>query len=178
MNTYEWTSSIISTIAALINLGALVFISMQVRHVMTESRKAANSQEAERARQRRRDTIDAVMATSRQHARLKSALPWNERDPEVVRLFLDEAEKDHVKRSAVREYLDYLELMAVGVVEEVLDLETITRMSGGRIIAVADNYAPYIERRRLELSSPSLYSEIQAMASLIRTKKESILEGQ
>jgi hypothetical protein len=52
--------------------------------------------------------------------------------------------------------------------EGVFDAETVAKMSGGRIIAAAVNYAPYIDRRRQELRSDTLYSELQAMAKLIQ----------
>lgn len=68
----------------------------------------------------------------------------------------------------VRAYLDYLEMLAVGVNSDVLDLETLARISGGRVVAVWANYAGYIERRRRELNSPTLYSELGDLARSIR----------
>jgi len=170
----QWVSPVTAVVAAVINLGALVFVGVQVRHVISESRRNASNQELERVRQRKRDTIDAVMATAQHHADLKAVLPWNDRDQEVVKRFLEEIEADDSKRNVVRKYLDYIELVAVGVMEDVFDLETVTRLSGERFIAVAKNYLPYMERRRRELNSPSLYVEIEVMADLIRAHQKKL----
>ena len=168
MNTYELLSVVIAAVAALINLSALVFIGMQVHHLMSESRRTALAQEAESARQRKRDTIEAAITTFQQRTRLKVALPWNDRNAADVDKFLEMAEQDDAVRAAIREYLDYLELLGAGVVSGVLDVDVITRIWGGRILAVAANYAPYIERRRKELGSTTLYAELLAMAELVR----------
>jgi hypothetical protein len=174
VNAYEWSSSIISAIAATINLGALVFVGMQVRNAASESRRAAEYQEAEGQRQRKRDTINAVIATSQQRDKLKTALPWNDRDAVEVADFLRQVEQDQDRRAAVRAFLDYLEMIAAGVNDGVFDVETVSRTFGGRIVAVASNYAPYIELRRRELNSPSLYIELESVAASIREYRQNL----
>lgn len=156
MTTFELLSVFIAAVAALINLGAFVFVGLQVRHAVGQSRKAAADTEFERRRQCKRDTIEAARATVKYREQLKAKLPWNDRDATQVKAYLDEAEGDDETKLAIRAYLDYLEMLAVGANEGVLDVETLSRMSGSRILAVADNYQPYIVRRRQELKAVPL----------------------
>jgi hypothetical protein len=160
-------------VTAILGLGSLIFVGIQVRRGATETRHAALAEEAERLRQRKRETINAVAATAKYRQEMKSALPWNDRDAATVKAFLAEAENDDKARHAVRAYLDYVEMLAAGVNEGVFDLSTLARMQGGRIVAIAANYSDYIDRRRGELNSPTLYSELTALAEEIsRTRQQ------
>jgi len=154
-------------VTAVLGLGSLIFVGIQVRQSAIETRNAALAEEAERIRERKRDTLAAISATVKYRQEMKSVLPWNDRDAGTVRVFLAEAENDDKARHAVRAYLDYMEMLAVGVNEDVLDISTLARMQGGRIVAIATNYADYIDRRRRELKSPTLYSELTTLAGEI-----------
>jgi hypothetical protein len=48
-----------------------------------------------------------------------------------------------------------------------LDVDILARLSGGNI-AVVTYYAKYIERRRKEINSDHLYSEIEQLAASIK----------
>jgi hypothetical protein len=164
-------------VTAIGGLGSLIFVGVQLRRGAIETRNAALAEEKERLRQRKRQTIEAVAATARYRQEMKTALPWNDRDAATVRAFLDEAENDDKARSAIRAYLDYLEMLAVGVNEGVLDVDTLARIHGGRIVAIAANYAGYIDRRREEMGSVTLYSELELLADSIRAAGTSRRDG-
>lgn len=172
MSLFEWVTVIIGGVTAIVGIGSLIFVGMQLRQNAIEARDATLAAEVERRRQRKRETMEAIAASARYRQELKAGLPWNDRDAEVVREFLDKAETDDATKGSVRAYLDYLEMLAAGVNEDVLDAELLARISGARIIAVANNYSIYIDRRRKELGSPSLYSELKRLAdTMVRIKQ-------
>jgi hypothetical protein len=164
MSLFEWMTTTLGGVTAVLGLASLIFVGIQVRQNAIEARNAALAEEAERLRQRKRETMAAISATARYRQEMKSVLPWNDRDAATVRVFLDEAENDDQARHAVRAYLDYMEMLAVGVNEGVLDISTLARMQGGRIVAIVTNYADYIDRRRRELNSPTLYCELTTLS--------------
>ncbi|MFB9686127.1 DUF4760 domain-containing protein [Amycolatopsis plumensis] len=145
---------------------------MQVRHAARESLRADRNLEDERRRQRKKDTIDAMVSSSRQWEEFRMALPWNDRDKENVQAYLQHIERKPAARAPVRNYLDFLEVVAVGVNSGVFDIDTVSRMVDGRILAVTENYMPYINLRRDELRSPSLYSELEVMARSTRNHRD------
>ena len=72
----------------------------------------------------------------------------------------------------IREYLNHLEDIAVGVKQGVLDLETISMLQGGRIIDTVTSYAPYIASVRQELHRPKIYDDIEDLADMLKERLE------
>jgi hypothetical protein len=164
---FEFWSIGVASAATVINLAAVLFVGVQVRQAAVQSRRATLAQQEEWVKARKRATVEFYMSTEPLNSRLKAALPFLDRNAEAAAEFLEAAERDPDAAAAIRAYLDYLETLAAGANEGVLDLSTIDRMTGSRIVAVAANYAPYIERRRGELGAPGLYRELERLAELI-----------
>lgn len=160
--------SIGDVITTVINFAALVFLGAQVMLARNALKETAKGQAQEWERQRRKSTLDALVATSRYRESLKAVLPWNDRDPEVVAEFLKTANGNHQKLGPLRAYLNHLEDLAVGVKRNIFDLETIDISEGSRIIDTVACYAPYIESIRRELDRPTTYSEIEGLAEMLR----------
>ncbi len=171
MSPFEWSTTVLGGVTAVVGLASLIFLARQVRLNAVEIRNAAAAEQAERIRQRKRETTVAVIETIRYRQELKNALPWNDRDASTVEAFLNEAENDEHKLQAVRAYLDYVEMLAASANESVLDVGMLERMQGGRILAIANNYSGYIRRRRAELDSPTLYTELEALAKEIGRRR-------
>jgi hypothetical protein len=166
-------------IATAINFVALVFLGAQVMLARNALKETAKGQAQEWERQRRKSTLDALVATSRYRESLKAVLPWNDRDPEVMAAFLKTASGEHRKLGSLREYLNHLEDLAVGVKRDVFDLETIDMSEGTRIIDIVASYAPYIESIRRELNRPTTYSDIEDLAEMLkRLRQESAAPGE
>ena len=157
--------SIAYVITTAINFAALVFLGAQVMLARRAERETAEGQAQEWVRQRRKSSLDALLATTRYRESLKDVLPWNDRDRRAVDAFLKEANGDHQKLAPLREYLNHLEVLAIGVRQDVFDLETVSLSEGGRIIDTVTNYGPYIESVRKELGMPRVYSEIRDLAA-------------
>jgi hypothetical protein len=74
----------------------------------------------------------------------------------------------------LRQYLNHLEDLAVGVKQGVFDLETISMIQGSRTIDVVTNYGPYIEGIRRELDKPAIYEELDELAELLKNMRRSL----
>ena len=155
-------------ITTAINFAALVFLGAQVMLARRAERETAQGQVDEWLRQRRKSSLDALLATTRYRESLKTLLPWNDRDRSAVDDYLKAANGDHEQLAPLREYLNHLENIAVGVRQDVFDLETISLSEGGRIIDTVANYGPYIESVRRELGMPRVYSEIEYLAARLK----------
>jgi len=159
------------TISAAINFAALVFLGAQVMLARRALGETAKAQQQEWERQRKKASIEASVSTARYREALKAVLPWNDRDPEEMAAFLKEVNGDHAKLYPVREYLNHLVDIAVGVKQGVFDLDTISMLEGGRIIDVVASYAPYIESVRQEVHRPRIYEDIEDLAELIKVHR-------
>jgi len=160
------------TISAAINFAALVFLGAQVMLARRALGETAKAQQQEWERQRKKASIEASVSTARYREALKAVLPWNDRDPEEMAAFLKEVNGDHAKLYPVREYLNHLVDIAVGVKQGVFDLDTISMLEGGRIIDVVASYAPYIESVRQEAHRPRIYEDIEDLAELIKAHRQ------
>jgi Domain of unknown function (DUF4760) len=163
--------SAFDTVTAGINLAALVFLGAQVMLARQAIKETADAQNKEWERQRKRSTLEALVSTAQYREELKAVLPWNDRDPKEMARFFEKYKDDHSKLWPVREYLNHLEDLAVGVKQGVFDLETIIMADGNRILDVVVSYGPHIERVRREIESPTVYNDIEDLAELIKAQR-------
>lgn len=159
--------SMVETITAAINFAALVFLGAQVMFARRALKETSKAQQQEWERQCKKASIEVSMSTARYREELKSGLPWNDRDPEEVAAFLKAANNDHVKLAPVRQYLNHMEDIAVGVTQGVFDLKTIAMLQGSRTVDTVANYMPYIKSIRQELNRPGIYSYLEMLAQLL-----------
>lgn len=158
-------------VTAAINLAALLFVGAQVvlaRRALQANREA---QDREWARLRKQATLEIAFTTREYRESLKSALPRNDRNPKEVAAFLNEADGDHKKLSPVRQYLNHLTGIAVGIKEGTFDLDTLSMLEGSRIIGTVESYRPFIEHMRLELRNPSTYEDVEELAEMLRVQR-------
>jgi Domain of unknown function (DUF4760) len=171
VSSFERASLVVACITTVLNLVAVSFVGLQVRQAARQASKTTEDQQLEWVRGRKQATIEFIMSTVQLNKELKAALPFSDRDPTKAQALLEAAEKDTAVAGSIRAYLDYLEYVAAGVNEGVLDLGMVDSMSGGRIVDVARNYRPYIERRRQEFQSTTLYLELERLAAAIRSRR-------
>ncbi|GIJ51643.1 hypothetical protein Val02_85290 [Virgisporangium aliadipatigenens] len=156
-------------ITSLVNIAALFFVGAQVLLARRAIRNTTAAQQDEWSRLRKQATIDASISTAQYRESLKADLPWNDRDPGEVAEFLRAAAGDPEKLAPVRQYLNHLEDVAVGVKQKVLDIDTLSMLSGSRIVDTVDNYASHIENVRKQLKRPQIYIELEELANRLRT---------
>jgi hypothetical protein len=158
-------------ITAVINVAALLFVGAQVLLARRALKETGEAQQREWVRRRKQVTIEAVVSTAHYRESLKSVLPWNDRDPQEVAAFLKQAAGDHAKLAPVREYLNHLTDLAVGIKQGVFDLETVSMLEGSRIIGTAESYSHYIADIRRELNNPWTYEDIEELAEMLREQR-------
>ena len=81
-------------------------------------------------------------------------------DQAGVARYLDNARSDPLKQAIIRSYLSLHELLATGVNLCILDEEVIFRFANSSIIAIWNNYAPWIYEQRKERAEPSVFCEL------------------
>jgi hypothetical protein len=154
------------------NAAALFFVGAQVLLARRALKEGSEAQQQQWTRIRRQATIEAWMSTARYRESLTGILPWNDRDPEEVASFLRKINGDHKKLAPVRQYLNYLDNLAVGIKQGTLDIETISMLSGSRIIDIISSYKPHIDNVRRELNRPEIYSSLEDLVDMIAHTNE------
>jgi len=162
----------VDIITTAISFAALVFLGAQVPLARKAINDASAGQEREWARQRRKAAIDVIVDTAPYRESLKSTVPWNDRDPESMAAFFERTKGDHEMLAPVREYLNHLEDLAVGVKQGVYDLETVSILEGSRLIDIVVSYSPYIESTRRELNRPTLWNDLDDLANLLKALRQ------
>jgi hypothetical protein len=163
--------SLADTITLLINFVGLVFLGVQVMQARKAVSDTARGQEREWERQRKKSSIDAIVATAQYRESLKAVLPANDGDPKAVAAFLEEAKGDTTKLGPLSEYLNHIEDLAVGVKQGIFDLDTISMLEGNRLIDIIPNYVPYMESVREETSRPAIWEDIDDLVEMIKVHK-------
>jgi len=155
-------------VTAAISFAGLVFLGIQVLLAQRTLKDTAQAQRDETDRRRKQASIDMMVSTSEYRERLKSDLPWNDRDPAVVAAFLEEAQGDFMHLIPLREYLNHPEDLAVGTIHGFYDVEIVAILEGRRIIDAANSYRTYIEWIREMLDRPTIYSDIFELAEIMK----------
>ncbi len=168
--------SIADAVTAGINFAALLFLGAQVMLARKALKETAKGQEREWERQRRQSSIEVSISTGQYRDSLRSVLPWNDRDPKEVMAFLDDAKDDREKLDPLRQYLNHLDDLAVGVKQGVFDIGTISMLQGSNIIDVFANYTPYIESIRRMLDRPSIYENLEDLAHMLKSLRSEPME--
>jgi hypothetical protein len=74
----------------------LVFLDTQVMQARKALSETAEGQEREWERQRKKASIDAIVATAQYRESLKAVLPTNDRDAKTVTEFLEKTKGENV----------------------------------------------------------------------------------
>ena len=78
--------------------------------------------------------------------------------------YIAKMELDPTLIGVVREYLNGVEALAVAVKFDVIDLETVDALRGSSLLLAWRLWQPWIQKRRVELGRPELYSQFQVLA--------------
>ena len=170
-------SLIVAIATGLVNLSAAIFVGFQVRLAALQHRNSSDLQQRQWDMERKRATIDFILSTIELRKKLKAALPDFDRSPGTAARVIEQAESDSEAAMAIGSYLDYLENFATGVNLGVLDIEVADRNGGGRIMAMADNFKPFIEKHRKGMNAPGLYGELEMLAANIRQRRSQAKVG-
>ena len=80
---------------------------------------------------------------------------------EVAKFLLKASVNGSPEFKALRNYLNYLEDLAVGVNLELFDLPILSRTIGPRMVRAWESYSPWIKEERRSLKFPKLCSDLE-----------------
>jgi Domain of unknown function (DUF4760) len=164
MTPYEISTVSIASLAVLVNLGALIFLAMQVRQAVDTAKRADLNRLDEWARQKRESTMQFYMSTVQSREKYKTALP-SDRDADGIKKLIEDSLNDAETHYAIRVYINYMEMVSTGVNSGVLDVDVIDRMMS--IVPAWNNYWPWIKRQREKFDAPQLSDEFELLASVL-----------
>jgi hypothetical protein len=172
VTTFEKVSVGLAALAIVVNLGVLVVLIFQLRGLRQQIESAADEARDRNTRERRRETMEVYAATLSKRIELRDDID-QDRDAEAIARRVErlkKAKSSEEERDAILDYLNYWEMLAAGVNEKILDYETASLIARGKIIAIYENYGPYIEWRR-DTHDDSLYSELQKLAEKLEAER-------
>lgn len=149
---------------------AVVYVGRQVKQGAENTKAATEERVKEAAQRRREETMRFYMASVEAREHHETYLP-GDREAEKIAALIESAPDDPAIDPAIRVYLSYLEILAIGVNEEVLDIGIVDLFAGGALIAVVTNYKKWIDQQRANLRSPTLYLELEKLAGKIQTRR-------
>lgn len=153
-------------------LGSLAQTATSLARQVEDARTALDfstaESEAENRCRRERATIEFIAATMAKLDETYDLVPAS--GSGLVTEFLSKASvSDSSEFRALRNYIDYLEDLAVGVNLGLFDLRVVGRTIGPRMVRAWKSYVHWIERKRVALSFPALYSDLEVCVETIRS---------
>lgn len=171
MTQFETLSVVIGAAGVVINLILFIMFALQLRALRRQIAVAEEATRLDHDRRRKQATLDFYTATLEKRAALRDLLPYD-RDADAIRdLIRDIKSEDDGRGKEITNYLSLFEGLAAGVNSGVYDLDTIERVAGGRIRAIAHNYKSWIDSRRAMFDNPNLYEELDHLAGQLEARR-------
>ena len=163
MTKYEQWSIVVAIITLAVGTVGLVFVAMQIKFLAQQLQDAATQADQENTRQRQHASMDFTAATIGKLQELYGQVPIS--GSAYHQEFLAKAlERESSEFVALRDYLNYLEDLCVGVNMSIFDKNVVYRASGSRITNTWQLYEKWILQERTELQRPRLFAEIEECA--------------
>ncbi|MFC8274650.1 DUF4760 domain-containing protein [Streptomyces sp. NPDC057271] len=116
-------------------------------------------------RRRKQATMEYLTAIMERRKELYDAGIPDERDHVAVSALVSlSLSGDAAATKLITSYLSALNYLGVGTRSDAFDRAVVDQAWGGLIIAVRDNYAPWIEAQRQAHGEPRLYEDLQWLA--------------
>lgn len=170
MSQYEIMSLWIALGSMVAGVGAVVYVGRQVMQSAANTKAATEERVKEAAQRRREETMRFYLASVEARERHETYLP-GDRETDKIADLIARATDNPDEEAAIRVYLSYLEILAIGVNEDVLDIGIVDLFAGGALIAVVSNYGSWIEEQRRELNAPTLYVELEKLVQAIKMRR-------
>jgi hypothetical protein len=159
---------IVSTVVLLLLLGQLRLLAQQVKDSREALDLSTAEAEAENRRRRQRATVEFIAATLAKLEDNYDRVPAA--GSERLADFLNEARiRDSSDFRALRNYLNNLQSLAVGVNLEIFDIDVVSRTVGGRIVRTWNYYEGWILEERKVIQAPKLFRDLELCAATIRS---------
>ncbi|WP_238011532.1 DUF4760 domain-containing protein [Dactylosporangium sp. AC04546] len=166
MSSGAW-SAVISALGLGISVVAFVVLVIQLQLLREQVRHAKDAFVEEQRRTQRQATLEFLASTLGDRLALQKRLP-SEEDPEEVKKFLENDANLESNDSPLWAYLNFHEMIAVGVNCTVFDPEVVQRVMGPRLVRTFDAYRELILAGRESDGRPSMYKELETVAHTMR----------
>jgi hypothetical protein len=147
-----------------INAIVLVFLVVQVWLLRAQVNQAKDAFVKEQVLSRKQSTLEFMANTVGRRHELAALIP-SEEEHSKVRELLRGFDDSSTTRRNLYDYLNYYEMLATGANADVLDIDMVNRNTGGVIIKIFRTYAALIFRLRREQQRPTMYEELQVLAT-------------
>jgi hypothetical protein len=174
LSLYEQISSAVGICGVFLNFILFVVFFKQMRLLREQiksseraTKSAENATERDILQRKRESTIEFYSETFQSRLMLVHELV-DDRNSEAIRSLITTPES-HTGELAhnIRAYLSMFEMLAAGVHKDVLDFDMVNTIAGARIVAIKENYWPWILERRERLNSQTIYIELENLAKRI-----------
>ena len=178
LTTYEQISSIIGICGIALNFVLFIVFFKQMRLLREQiksseraTKSAENATERDILQRKRESTIEFYCETFQSRLMLVHELV-DDRNSEAIRslVMTPESHEGELAHN-IRAYLSMFEMLAAGVHKDVLDFDMVNTIAGARIVAIKQNYWPWILERRERLSSRTIYLELENLANRILAER-------
>jgi hypothetical protein len=159
MSLFENASFDVALGAASASVLTLGFLAWQVQFARKVQEFATRQAKDEFDQLKRRATMDFIAGTMTRLEQLYDLLP-PARSPDEVKFVANAMTKGSPEFLAVRNYLNYLEVIAVAVNNEIFDKETVQRSIGGRMRRALHTYEGWIKQEQDHIHETRLYLEL------------------
>jgi Domain of unknown function (DUF4760) len=170
MADYQVWSLWIAGMAAVAGIATGIFVGLQVRQAAKNTKQATEARQKEWELRRRESSMQFYMATLESRDARKTRLP-PDRDAAGIARLIEESKSDTAKLDTIRSHLSYYEMLATGVNTGVLDEDIVNRFGGGPVVAAWQNYRTWVEERRVEFNAPTMFTELEMLASRIADRR-------
>jgi hypothetical protein len=165
----DW-SAVISAFSSAVSVVAFIVLIVQLKLLREQVQHAKNTFIAEQERIRRQATLEFMTSTLNQRLDFQRALPYEENEVSMRR-FLSKRKRVTEERAPFWDYLNYFEVLATSVNCEIFDIEVVQRVMGPKLVRTYDGYHDLIASARIYYGRPSLYKEMEILATNLRSLK-------
>lgn len=129
---------------------------------------AANARKEQNSILKKTETLRMLVETIHQRSSSQLGLPVDsdrEAIAQKIQVAMGTGADGAEARAQVRQYLNYWETVAGGVSSGVLDENLLHTQARTRVVSLWENYYPYIADRRRNRNAPTLWVELEQLAT-------------
>jgi hypothetical protein len=117
---------------------------------------------------RKRETMRLYMEAHVRHEQTRTLQPR----AALVQSAMGDTDEARESRRIIRSYLNHWEVIATGALDGVLDEALLRRMARRIVLSIASDFESYIQWRRGELGSATLWIELETLAARWRATEQ------
>jgi hypothetical protein len=165
VSSYEWWSLVASFGSLLVSVVAFGAVAWQLI-LLSRSTKQDHD------RRRKQATMEYLTANMDRRKELFDEGIPNERDPAAIASLVGRAlAGDDAATKLITTYLTTFNFLAVGAQSDAFDSTVIDEAWGGLIIAVWENYRPWIEAQRARYGEPRVWDNLEWLAGHMEPRR-------